>query len=230
LIIDFEVMQILQNAVIIVSGGSGSRMQSEVPKQYMDVNGKAILVWTVEKFLAFDPQIFIVLVLADGHQDFWNPIKNRFFREREFIMARGGESRFDSVKSGLEMIKDDCIVGIHDAVRPMVSIETIKRCYDSAREFGSAIPVIDVEDTIRSVGAQNSNQVNRENLKRVQTPQVFAAHQIKEAYRQSYTIEFTDDATVYERKFNSVKLVEGNPENIKITKPVDLKILSILLS
>jgi len=222
-------MQNRDNAVIIVSGGSGSRMQNDVPKQYLEVNGKAIIVWTIEKFLHFDPNILIILVLGDDHEDFWTPIKERYFMKGNFLLAGGGETRFDSVKNGLAVLEKDCIVGIHDAVRPMVSIETIKRCYHSAREYGSAIPVIDVEDTIRSVDGERSAQLKRENLKRVQTPQVFEGRQLKDAYTQYYCPDFTDDASVFEKKFGTVRLVEGNPENIKITRPADLNIAAALL-
>ncbi len=154
---------------------------------------------------------------------------NEIFENRDFHLARGGPKRFDSVKSGLELLEEDCTVAIHDAVRPMVSIETIRRCFDSARDFGSAIPVIDVEDTIRSVEKETSFQLQRQSLRQVQTPQVFDAKQLKEAYTQQYRPEFTDDASVYEMRYGSVKLVEGNKENIKITTPSDLKIASTLL-
>lgn len=222
-------MQNKGNAVIIVSGGTGSRMQNDVPKQYLKVNGKAILVWTIEKFLHFDPNIIIILVLGNGHEDFWAPIKERYFMKGNFFLASGGDTRFDSVKSGLAVLEKDCIVGIHDAVRPMVSSETIKRCYHSAREYGSAIPVIDVEDTIRSFDGERSAQLKREDLKRVQTPQVFEGRQLKDAYTQYYSPDFTDDASVFEKKFGTVRLVEGNPENIKITRPADLNIAAALL-
>ena len=202
-------MQNTDNAVIIVSGGSGSRMENEVPKQYLKVNGKAILAWAIEKFLHFDPNIEIILVLGDGHEDFWAPIKERYFMKRNIILARGGATRFDSVKSGLDVLGEDRIVGIHDAVRPMVSGETIERCYNTAREYASAIPVIDVEDTIRSVDGARSTLLKRENLKRVQTPQVFEGRKLKAAYTQSYSPDFTDDASVFEKKFGTVRLVEG---------------------
>jgi 2-C-methyl-D-erythritol 4-phosphate cytidylyltransferase len=222
-------MQNTDNAVIIVSGGSGSRMQNELPKQYLKIKGKPILAWTIEKFLHFDQNILIILVLGEGHEAYWAPIKDRYFMNGNFLHTRGGDTRFDSVKSGLAVLDKDYIVGVHDAVRPIVSSETIKRCYDSAREYGSAIPVIDVEDTIRSVDGPKSTQLKRESLMRVQTPQVFKSRQLLDAYTQSYRLDFTDDASVFEMKFGDVRLVEGNPENIKITKPADLKIAAALL-
>ena len=219
----------LTNAVIIVSGGSGTRMGSLIPKQYLEVNGKPVLAWTLEKFLLFDPGIMIILVIGNKHQSYWDNIRRSYFNNIHVTVTRGGEKRFHSVKNGLKMIDRECVVGIHDAARPMVSIDTIRRCYFSAREYGSAIPVIDVEDTIRSERSGISTQLDRETLKRVQTPQVFIASKIKEAYQQPYNQSFTDDASVFESMFKSVKLVEGNPDNIKITKQTDLVLASAIL-
>lgn len=228
-------MQERKKAVIIVSGGSGSRMGGEIPKQYMMVNGKPVLVWTIEKFLNYDPGIQLVLVLGEEHDIYWDGIYRQYFERRagfkneSLVTTQGGTMRFDSVRNGLKRIDPGCIVGIHDAVRPMVSGETISRCYEAASEYGSAIPVIDVEDTIRSGDKMKSSQLDRGQLKRVQTPQVFLAERIKEAYSQPFRKAFTDDASVYEAMFGSVMLVEGNPENLKITKPPDLRIASVFL-
>ena len=229
-------MQERKKAVIIVSGGSGSRMGGEIPKQYLVVNRKPVLVWTIEKFLNYDPGIQIVLVLGEEHDVYWDDIYRNYFEKKAgfkhetMVIAQGGTMRFDSVRNGLKRVDPGCIVGIHDAVRPMVSKETITRCFKAAAKFGSAIPVIDVEDTIRSGDKMKSSQLDRGQLKRVQTPQVFLAEQIKEAYSQPFRIEFTDDASVYEAMFGKVMLVEGNPENLKITKPPDLRIASVFLN
>ncbi|MBN1132243.1 MAG: 2-C-methyl-D-erythritol 4-phosphate cytidylyltransferase [Bacteroidales bacterium] len=218
-----------ENAVIIVSGGSGTRMRSDLPKQYLEVNGKPIIVWTLEKFLLFDPEVWIVLVLGHGHEQYWEPIKEGWFSHNRIVVTEGGEKRYDSVKNGLKIIDRDCIIGIHDAVRPMVNVETIRRCYHSARKYGSGIPVVAVEDSIRSEMEGKNAPVMRDTLKRVQTPQVFRAGEILKAYEQPFNRFFTDDASVYEAMFRSVRLVEGNTENIKITHQSDLIFASGLL-
>lgn len=225
----------LSHTVIIVSAGSGTRMGASIPKQYMLVNRKPVLVWTMQKFMIFDPDIRIVIVIGKDHDKYFNSIFNEYvvnnddWSRREIVVTTGGDSRFESVRKGLEMVNHAGLVGIHDAVRPMVSPETIARCFETAAEKGSAIPVIEVEDSIRVLDGTSNNRIERERLKRVQTPQVFKADRIKAAYNFSTGGTFTDDASVYEKKFGNVTLVEGNYENIKITKPFDLQIAGLLL-
>jgi len=225
----------LSHTVIIVSAGSGTRMGASIPKQYMLVNRKPVLVWTMQKFMIFDPDIRIVIVIGKDHDKYFNSIFNEYvvnnddWSRREIVVTTGGDSRFESVRKGLEMVNPEGLVGIHDAVRPMVSPETIARCFETAAEKGSAIPVIEVEDSIRVLDGTSNNRIERERLKRVQTPQVFKADRIKAAYNFSTGGTFTDDASVYEKKFGNVTLVEGNYENIKITKPFDLQIAGLLL-
>lgn len=218
------------NAVIIVAGGSGKRMGGPVPKQYLDLGGKPLIIHTLERFYDYDQEMMVVLVMARGHRKFWDVISISYMGEREIVVARGGETRFDSVKNGLQHIKDGCIVGIHDAVRPLVSMDTIERCYRSANESGSGIPVVDMDESVRMVqDKDHSSPVERTKLKRVQTPQVFRSEQIREAYGQTFEPSFTDDAAVYESLFGRVNLVEGNPENIKITNPTDLSLASLII-
>jgi len=217
------------NAVIIVAGGSGARMGGAVPKQYMDIGGKPMIIHTMERFLEFDPAIQLVLVRADGHRKIWARIERDYLPGREISVVGGGDTRFSSVKIGLQQIDDETIVGIHDAVRPLVSRDTIERCYRSAIETGSGIPVVEMDESVRLVRSDRSEPVDRSVLKRVQTPQVFRSGQIKEAYRLASDQSFTDDATVYESIFEKVSLVKGNPENIKITRPADLRLASLIL-
>ncbi|MEN8226988.1 MAG: 2-C-methyl-D-erythritol 4-phosphate cytidylyltransferase [Bacteroidota bacterium] len=220
----------MNRGVVIVAGGRGQRMGSEMPKQYMKLLGKPVIIHTLEIFFHFDPHMKVVLVLASDHRKFWNeiPFSDEYGSRIEF--AQGGESRYDSVKNGLRLIDDDLVVGIHDAVRPLVSLETLERCYASAAESGSGIPVIEMDESVRMVkGEGHSVPMDRSRLRRVQTPQVFRSAMIKEAYNQPGNAEFTDDAAVYESLFERVRLVAGNRENIKITTPTDLQLASILI-
>jgi len=217
------------NAVIIVAGGSGARVGGVVPKQYMDIGGKPMVIHTLERFLEFDPEMQLVLVRAAAHRKIWDRIERDYLAGQPVSVINGGDTRFSSVKNGLRQIGEGTIVGIHDAVRPLVSRDTIERCYRSAIETGSGIPVVEMDESVRLVRPGRSEPVDRSLLKRVQTPQVFRSGQIKEAYRLATDQSFTDDATVYESLFGRVSLVEGNPENIKITRPADLRLASMIL-
>lgn len=220
----------MNRGVVIVAGGSGRRMGSEIPKQYMKLHGKPVILHTLEKFFHFDPDIKVVLVMAAGHLKFWNGIPLSHEYHSRIEIAPGGRSRYDSVKSGLSFIEDGLVVGIHDAVRPLVSRETLERCYSTATERGSAIPVIEMDESVRMVGDHGSSvHMERSKLRRVQTPQVFKSALIKEAYGQTCDPAFTDDASVYESLFEKVVLVEGNRENIKITTPTDLQLAATVI-
>ena len=218
------------NAVVVVAGGEGRRMKSDIPKQYLDLAGKPLIMHTLERFLSFDPRIRIVLVMAAGHRNFWDVISISYDLGKSITVATGGRSRYESVKNGLKYIDRQCIVGIHDAVRPLVSQSTIEKCYASADEEGSGIPVVDMDDSVRLTGnLEESKHLARSRLKRVQTPHVFRSEMIKAAYRQPFREGFTDDASVFEAHFGRVTLVEGNPENIKITTPVDMQLAAVIL-
>ncbi len=217
------------NAVVVVAGGSGRRMGGAVPKQYLDLKGKAVILHTLEKFYHYDPQIKIVLVLAMNHKNLWDKIASFSEAARIAVVVAGGETRHDSVKNGLQMIPDGCIVGIHDAVRPLVSQATIGRCYAAALESGSGIPVLEMDESVRMISEAGSENLERVNLRRVQTPQVFKSELIREAYARAYNPSLTDDASVYESVHGQVTLVPGNPENIKITKASDLELASLIL-
>jgi 2-C-methyl-D-erythritol 4-phosphate cytidylyltransferase len=217
------------NAVVVVAGGEGRRMQSDIPKQYLDLAGKPLIIRTLERFLAFDPSIRIVLVMAAGHRNFWDVISISYNLGPDITVATGGKSRYESVKNGLQYIEEGCIVGIHDAVRPFVSLRTIEKCYAAAASEGSGIPVIEMDESVRLTDDRHQSvHLDRSRLRRVQTPQVFRSEMIKQAYLQPYKDSFTDDASVFESHFGKVSLVEGNAENIKITTPVDMKLATLL--
>jgi 2-C-methyl-D-erythritol 4-phosphate cytidylyltransferase len=219
----------MKKCVIIVAGGSGSRMHTDIPKQFLNVNGKPILFYTLKCFDNYLKGIPIILVLPEPYIDYWKSIT----KKNDFTIAHqvtfGGQTRFHSVKSGLEHIKEAGIVAIHDGVRPLVSKETLHRTFQKAEKDGNAIPAIPVNESIRKVEFGFSIPVNRNNYFLIQTPQCFHSELIKKAYEQVYKEEFTDDASVVEALGVKINLVEGNQENIKITRPADLKYAEALL-
>lgn len=216
----------MQNYVIIVAGGKGLRMGSDVPKQFLRVGGKPILMHTLETFHSADDELRIILVLPAEQQSYWHELCNEHQFSVPHQIATGGETRFHSVGNGLALIPDgeeESVVGVHDGVRPFVSKEVILRCYEVAREQGTAIPVVPVVETLRQVLPEGDSLTVDRNLYRlVQTPQVFRVGILKEAYRQPYLPSFTDDASVVEALGHRIALVDGNRENVKITTPSDL--------
>ena len=221
---------------IIVAGGKGLRMGGEIPKQFIPVAGKPILMHTLEKFQRFGESLTgtggleIILVLPKEQQEYWAELCTKYSFKVSHTVVNGGETRFHSVQNGLKAIPDNAegVVGIHDGVRPFVSLDVIKRCYQEARMKKAVIPVMPVTDTLRDV-TQGKN-VYRENYKIVQTPQTFDIQLLKKANRQLYSEAFTDDASVVEAIGQEVTMVEGNRENIKITTPFDLKIADVINS
>lgn len=199
-------------------------MGSELPKQFLPVGGKPVLMHTIEVFRHYDTSLQIILVLPKDQQNFWKKLCRECAFEVEHQLADGGETRFHSVKNGLAFVQEPGLVAVHDGVRPFVSLEVIRRCYDLAAKRKAVIPVVDVFETLRVVTKDGSRMVNRAEYKLVQTPQVFDAELIKQAYRQDFNPLFTDDASVVEAMNIPVFLTEGNRENIKITTPFDLKI------
>ena len=216
------------NAVIIVAGGSGKRFGTGLPKQFLELNGLPVIMHTIQAFHRFDPEIEIILVLPEAHFDFWQELKLKHDFTIAHQVVGGGAERFYSVKNGLMAVTVDGIVGIHDALRPLVSEATLVNCFAAAREFGNAIPVVAPADSIRKLTAASSEQVNRNEYRLVQTPQCFRKQDILKAFEQDYSVVFTDDASVAEAAGQEIFLVEGNRENIKITTPEDLIIAKAL--
>ena len=217
------------HSVIIVAGGTGSRMKSQTPKQFELLNKKPVIVYSIEKFLAFNSNIQIIVALAPEYFSLLQDIQKEF-KLPEIIFANGGETRFHSVKNGLQKVHADTkIVAVHDAARPLVSLQTIQNIFTSAEKNGAAIPVIEMNESLREISSQGSKAVNRKDYKVVQTPQCFKKEILLKAYRQDYLSTFTDDATVVEATGQQIYLVEGNIENIKITYPRDLLIAASLL-
>jgi 2-C-methyl-D-erythritol 4-phosphate cytidylyltransferase len=213
---------------LIVAGGSGTRMGTEIPKQFLELAGKPVLMHTIERFYTFNNSIKIITVLPENQFGPWKELQIKYSFSISHTLVTGGTSRFMSVRNGLKEVDDNGLVAVHDGVRPLVTIDTIKRCFADAEKFGNAIPVIGPSDSLRMITEQGNMPVNRQYLRIIQTPQVFDAKIIKKAYLQDYSPDFTDDATLLEKTGESIHLVEGNRENIKITSPEDMIIAEAL--
>ena len=216
--------------IIIVAGGKGLRMGSDIPKQFLPIGGKPVLMRTLERFREYSKDIHIILVLPEAQQAYWHELCQEYHFDVEYTLANGGQTRFHSVQNGLAKVPDDAIgvVGVHDGVRPFPSIDVIRNCYTTAREKKAVIPVIPVVETVRHLEGEQSKTVPRDAYRLVQTPQTFDIQLLKEANRQPYHDGFTDDASVVESYGHSITLVEGNRENIKITTPYDIIVAEAL--
>lgn len=216
--------------IIIVAGGHGSRMGAAQPKQFLPLEGKAILQHTLERFHVVDPTFHYMVVLPEEHVDYWrNHVRMKGYKVEHEIVA-GGEERFFSVRNAVERLPERGVTMIHDGVRPLVSKATIRRVLTTAQNDGTAVAVMPVVDSIRKKGERDSHAVDRNGLYLVQTPQGFHNSILKQAYRQPYQSSFTDDATVVERMGHTIHLVDGNKENIKITGPDDMELAAYYLS
>lgn len=219
----------MKKHIIIVAGGKGLRMGGEIPKQFLPIGGKPVLMRTIEAFHLYDNTIHVVLVLPVSQQAYWRKLCKKYSFELLHEVADGGETRFHSVMNGLALVEGEGLVGVHDGVRPFVSQEVITRCYAEAVTKKAVIPVIGVVETVRRLEGTDSVTVPRDQYKLVQTPQVFDVALLQRAYQQKYTEMFTDDASVVEALGEKVSLVEGNRENIKLTTPFDLKLAEMLI-
>ena len=228
---------------IIVAGGKGLRMGSDIPKQFLPIGGKPVLMRTLESFREYDTDLQIILVLPEAQQDYWHQLCEEYHFDVAYTLANGGQTRFHSVQNGLALVPDDAegVVGVHDGVRPFPSIEVITRCYETARQTKAVIPVIPVVETVRQILPSNQSNPNavsnpssitvpRDQYRLVQTPQTFDIQLLKAANRQPYNDGFTDDASVVESYGHPITLVEGNRENIKITTPYDITVAEAIIN
>ena len=188
----------MKKYVIIVAGGKGLRMGSDLPKQFLPMGDKPVLMHTLKVFRRYDETLQIIVVLPREQQDFWKQLCQKHSFAVEHTLADGGETRFHSVKNGLALVQEPGLVGVNDGVRPFVSVEVIRRCYDLAKVQKAVIPVVDVVETLRHLTDAGSETVSRNDYKLVQTPQVFDVELLKQAYAQEFTPFFTDDASVVE--------------------------------
>jgi 2-C-methyl-D-erythritol 4-phosphate cytidylyltransferase len=214
---------------IIVGGGSGSRMNSDVPKQFLVLNGRPVLMRTIEAFYSSELQPEIIVVLNTGFHAYWTQLCKDHNFTIPHQLAAGGSQRFHSVKNGLQYVQDNSVVAIHDAVRPLVTQNLITAAFHQAKEKGSAVAAIKSKDSVRQQTSNGTIGLNRDEIYLIQTPQVFRSEILNKAYEQEYTNEFTDDASVVERSGEAIALIEGDVMNLKITFPEDILLAGIYL-
>ncbi len=219
----------MKKIAIIVAAGTGSRMGSLVPKQFMLVNDKPVLYYTLRSFLESYEDMHVILVVPAEYMEEGEGLVNEYFDRSRIRLTAGGDTRFQSVKNGLALVEKDSIVFVHDGVRCLLTSTLIHRCYEAAVETGSAIPAIVVKDSIRLLHEHGSEVLDRNNVMLIQTPQTFQSKIITVAFQTEYKEEFTDEATVVEAYGVTIAIVEGEENNIKITRPVDLLVAERLI-
>ena len=220
----------MKKYAVIVAGGTGQRMGAGMPKQFLLLQGRPVLWHTLNTFLRSYEDIQIILVLPKANVSEGESLRKNLNAEQRIILTEGGDTRFQSVKNGLQLVKEEAVVFVHDGVRCLITEELIHRCYEQAVIKGSAIPVVTATDSIRIMEDEDHYVMNRNNVRIIQTPQTFQSILILPAFEQSYDESFTDEATVVEAFGENVYLVEGEYDNIKITRPVDLLIAEKILS
>ena len=219
----------MKKYAIIVAGGTGTRLKGDVPKQFMLMKGKPVIQYSLDAFFSFDPSIQIILVIHPEFLSFWEQLCQQYKISVPHKTAKGGKTRFDSVKNGLKLIEEEGLVAVHDAARPVIDSDFIGHTFSEAVINGSAVPGVKINDTIREIDGDTSHQLDRTFLRAMQTPQVFKVLELKRAYTQPYQIHFTDDASVMQAAGFPVHLTEGRPGNIKITHNQDIALAEVLL-
>lgn len=214
----------MKKYAIIVAGGFGTRMGSDIPKQFMLIKDKPILYYAIKSFLDSYSDLQIILVLPVDYTDMGQEIIDAYFDKEKIRITAGGDTRFQSVKNGLALVEEESIIFVHDGVRCLLTKELIRRCYQQAVETGTAIPAIASKDSIRLITEEGSDAFDRNKVMLIQTPQTFHSKILLPAFQIDYKDKFTDEATVAEAYGMKVSLVEGEENNIKITRPVDLLI------
>lgn len=220
----------LKKIAVIVAGGTGSRMNNTVPKQFLLLQNKPVLFYTIDTFLKSYSDMQIILVLPEEHVAAGQEIIDAFFDYNRIKITIGGRTRFHSVQNGLALIEEESIVFVHDAVRCMLTTDLVKRCFDAALEYGSAIPVIDSKDSVRIVKGEDNEAIERTSVKLVQTPQTFHSKILLPAFNIDYKDKFTDEATVVEAFGLRIHLVQGEENNFKITLPADLHLAEQIIA
>ena len=216
----------MKKVALIVAGGNGKRMNSEIPKQFLQIHNEPILIRTIKEFNHFEE---IILVLPKKQFKYWKEISENANFKPPLILVAGGKNRFQSVKNGLARINNVSIVAIHDGVRPCISKTLIDSLISKTKKGLGIIPVIPIQDSLRKITGNKSKHINRENLYQVQTPQCFISTDIKNSYNQTFSKNFTDDASVFEQYGGKIKTISGESKNLKITTSEDLKLAEILM-
>lgn len=212
----------LKRYAIVVAGGKGVRMGTAVPKQFLLLSGKPLLMHTLEAFHNADPDIELILVLPEDQQDYWKDLCAQYRFTIPFTIVNGGDTRFESVSNGLALTENEGLIAVHDGVRPFINTAFIENCFQAAQEFGAAVPVTELTESIRRLEGETSFSMHRETFRSVQTPQTFRADILKKSYNTAFQVGFTDDASVVEAAGFKVNLIKGLLENIKITNTIDL--------
>lgn len=215
--------------MLIIAGGMGKRMNMDIPKQFIPIAGKPVLMHTIARFRDYDSKSKIIVIIPKEHIPLWKDLCVEFNFNIGHQIINGGRERFYSVKNGLKIVPNDSLVLIHDGVRPLVSIETIDRVVSTCQEKGNAVPYMDMDQSVRKINGASNKMINRKSLKLIQTPQGFHSSLIKEAYAKRYRKSFTDDASVLEALKHEIHLVKGNHKNIKITSSTDLHLVDCLM-
>ncbi len=215
---------------LIVAGGKGTRIKSKLPKQFLELNGLPILMHTINAFVRYSTSVRIILVLPEDDFEIWNALCEKFNFNIPVILQRGGESRFQSVKNGLDKIEGEGLVAIHDGVRPLVSEDIIGASFRLAAVHQSAVAAVRLKESIRMTDQDNTKAMDRSRFRLIQTPQTFQVDLIKKAYQQKEDVSMTDDASVAEKAGHIISLFEGSYENIKITTPEDLIVAEALMN
>jgi 2-C-methyl-D-erythritol 4-phosphate cytidylyltransferase len=220
----------MKRTVIIVAGGKGLRMGSGLPKQFIPLRGRPVLMHTLDLFYGWDPRAELIPVIPEEHHAYWKMLCKELNCTVPHRVVYGGDTRFHSVRNGLNEAKEAEIIAVHDGVRPFVTQDVISSCFTIAEAFGAAVPVIPMIESVREISAGGSRPFDRNRLCIVQTPQVFRADLLRQAYKQAYDDRFTDDASVVEAAGgHTIRLVDGNRENIKITTAPDLQYAELYL-
>lgn len=219
----------MKKIALIVAGGKGSRMNNDIPKQFLLLKNKPVLYYTIKAFTDAYENIEIILVLPQEHISKGQEIIDGYFDHSLISITEGGRTRFHSVQNGLSLIKDECIIFVHDGVRCLLTDNLVRRCYENALEKGNAIPVVECSDSVRLLTPNGNKIVDRNKIRIIQTPQTFHSKILLPAYKIDYKDKFTDEASVVEAFGLTINLIEGEKTNIKITTPADLHLAEILL-
>jgi 2-C-methyl-D-erythritol 4-phosphate cytidylyltransferase len=214
---------------IIVAGGSGKRMNTRIPKQFLLLDGDPVLMRSVRAFHQYNPEMQLIIVLPPDQISYWKTLCDNHAFNIPHRIVEGGKTRHHSVKNALEKVRPGCLVAVHDGVRPLISKVLIKTCFDTAGIFGNAVPAVELSESIRRVKGRKNISTDRSEFRLVQTPQVFKSEILIEAFRQPYNDDFTDEATLVESAGHLIHLVKGESENIKITTTTDMWFATAIL-
>jgi 2-C-methyl-D-erythritol 4-phosphate cytidylyltransferase len=218
----------MKKSVIITAGGIGKRMGSELPKQFLVLGGKPVLVHTLELFFKYDPNIEIILTLPNDWRGYWETVIDKYYCRVPHIVVNGGEERYHSIQNALKQCSGS-FIAVHDGVRPFVSFETLDRCFSALNQYEAVVPVLKLMESLRQSSENSTNAVDRSNYRLVHTPQCFHADVLHKAYEQAYHDKVTDDACLVEEIGYTIHLVESNEENIKLTTPFDFLIAETII-